>query len=1234
MSDSLELARSICATAAMLWRRLARMQGCHGLRWAAMLFFCGLAMADDTSQASAPRPAVGRPATRWAQMADTVFQHLNLEQGLQQQVVTSLLEDRDGFLWVGTQDGVARWDGYRFRVFRRDAQDVHDRLHLPDNYISMLHMDQYGDIWVGTVNGGLARFQSGQDRFVVIPVSLRGSVYAMIDDGSGGFWVACGGGLHRIQRDGAIVERLRHDPKQAGSLPDDRVQALLKSHDGQLLVGTWRGVVRRAFAARGNGGFQAVDVPPPIDDPADASQPAIWRLYQDSAHHIWIGTGTRGAFWFDSGGSVQPLLLQRAQRPAMTAAHGAEVDVQRKADYVDSFVETGQGQLWIGTYGQGIFEIETDQLFAGKEIGWRHIVHEQSIASSLAHNTVWSLMRDRSGLLWVGTDRGVSRHDPQQKAVLSLFSQPGRAGRISDIDIHSVATMPDGRIWLGFGDRGIDVLTASGERVQSLPSDVRKPETALPHSQINAMVAHENGQVFIATQKGLYRSTLAARDVQRVNVPGQGKGEQFSSLLADGQYLWLGSSNGLWRLHPYDWAQSRQINVGLSDNYIMTMLHEPGRNVLWLGTQNGLNRLDLESGQVQQIVPDPNLPDGLSAGFIPHLLFDRKGRLWVATFGGGLNLLQADSLPTQSDQASPSSQAASAGHTRFRHIGTAQGMPSANINHIMEDRQGYIWVSTDDGLARIDPLDFSVRALQRADGVAIRTFWAASGSRTEQGELLFGGDSGLTVLRPEMLKPWQYRPPLVLSEVRVMGKRVSFAHGPNAAPLLIASDANSLSVEFAALDYSSPELNRYAWRLEPWDANWINADASRRLANYTNLPPGDYRLLLRGSNRNGQWSEPDLVLPLRVLPAWYQSWWWRSLLLLALLLALVGAVQLRTRVLRQRQLALERLIAQRTTQLEKQQEQVLATNIELHDANEALYHANADLAASSDHLQESNAQLEAALTTLRQTQVQLVQQARIASLGTLTAGVAHEINNPANFAFVGAYNLAQQLQSFQRFLLDLAGPEAPDELLFHFNQHFSALSDSLASITEGTARIRDLVKDLRTFSRLDEAEWKSVAIADSLQATVNLVRSQYARQVDIRCDFSANPELECWPAQLNQVFMHLIVNACQACVAHHGSAPDANDSVPGLLWLRSRVENNALLLEFEDNGIGIAAHCIEHVFDPFFTTRSVGQGMGMGLAISYGIVQKHGGTITVRSVEGMGSCFCVSLPLGLKSVNG
>jgi signal transduction histidine kinase len=271
-----------------------------------------------------------------------------------------------------------------------------------------------------------------------------------------------------------------------------------------------------------------------------------------------------------------------------------------------------------------------------------------------------------------------------------------------------------------------------------------------------------------------------------------------------------------------------------------------------------------------------------------------------------------------------------------------------------------------------------------------------------------------------------------------------------------------------------------------------------------------------------------------------------------------------------------------------------------------------------------NDTLHEAMEELQSTQQQLVLQEKMASIGTLTAGVAHEINNPTNFAHAGAQALETKLEQFRRFLLELAGDKADARVLATLNERCDELGAQLGTILEGTSRIRDLVKDLRTFSRLDEAGKKPVPIGDSLNSTINLVRTQYAECAQITCQLDANPMLDCWPAQLNQVFMNLIVNACQAIERKQRGQ---REPVLGHLQIRGRLEHERLVLEFCDDGCGMSEAVAKRIFEPFFTTKDVGEGTGLGLSISFGIIKRHHGSIRVHSVEGEGTRFTIELPL-------
>ena len=301
-------------------------------------------------------------------------------------------------------------------------------------------------------------------------------------------------------------------------------------------------------------------------------------------------------------------------------------------------------------------------------------------------------------------------------------------------------------------------------------------------------------------------------------------------------------------------------------------------------------------------MPEAARPDSLSSGFITSLYTDRQQRLWVGTYGGGISILESSAEPL-----------------RFRHMGKAQGMPDENINSLLEDRSGHVWASTDNGLARIDPATFKAQGLRRAEGVEFLTYWTGSAAHTSAGELLFGGAGGMSIVRPEQFKAWTYKPPVVLTALRLgtqwLDQPQLAALPPEA--LEIPSDANSLAAEFAALDFSAPERNRYAYKLEGLDKQWMELDVGQRQLSYNNLPPGHYKLLLRGANRDGAWTEKELSLPLRVLPAWHQTWWFRVLAALLTVTGVVAVVQMRTRWLRQREQQLKHLVAERTAELER-----------------------------------------------------------------------------------------------------------------------------------------------------------------------------------------------------------------------------------------------------------------------------------------------------------------------------
>jgi signal transduction histidine kinase len=280
-----------------------------------------------------------------------------------------------------------------------------------------------------------------------------------------------------------------------------------------------------------------------------------------------------------------------------------------------------------------------------------------------------------------------------------------------------------------------------------------------------------------------------------------------------------------------------------------------------------------------------------------------------------------------------------------------------------------------------------------------------------------------------------------------------------------------------------------------------------------------------------------------------------------------------------------------------------------------------------EKVEERTKELQAQYLKLKETQSQLIQSEKMASLGTLVAGVAHEINNPANFTYNGAQNAQGRLHQLRDLIFELIGEEADSEVIGMFNEHFDPLFANLTAIVDGTQRIRSIVTGLRTFSRLDEAEYKQEQLVEGIKSTIALVGANYGDDVAFVCEFEADPELECWPAQLNQVFMNLTVNACHAMTARFRKEA-TEEKQPGKLIIRTMMKDpDTLSISFQDNGVGMPEAVKQRIFEPFFTTKDVGQGTGLGLSISHGIIEKHHGQFLVESTPNVGTTITILLPI-------
>jgi diguanylate cyclase (GGDEF)-like protein len=804
-------------------------------------------------------------ASVWQNLADPVFVRADGRE-LPEPAVMAVGQDRAGFLWVGTQGGLGRFDGYHFRNFLANAADPKA---LPDGYIRTLLGGTEGGMWIGSSSSGLVHYDPATETFRTWHPDRSGrrgprsaSVDAIVVAGPGALWVGGDGGLDRFEPRGGSFAPVT----LAARGPQPVVWSVLVDRAGAVWAGTQDGLYVRAAGAPG---FREY----PLRS-GNITKPAIYSLHEDREGRLWAG-------------SADVLFVLDA---AHRTAHQVR-SVRASADSLApgqqwSLIEMTPGAIWAGT--DGAISVVDTATFAV-----HRVMADAGYGGGLSSGRALQFLRDRSGLVWVANHvGGLLLFNPFSTGLYEISTTRAEIG-FTEKGAVALTALPANRLWVGgFAGR---LAQFSARPAPPIAADV--PNRAA----VQALFADRNATLWIGTTDGLCRLAPGAHQAECPLHPTKLTGSSIYAFEGNGARLWVGGSAGLFTTDLATGAIApfpRGPGEGFTNSQVR-VLHRDRNDRLWVGTENGLDRVD-PSGAIERFTFASGNGDSIGPGGMATLLEDRRGRLWAGASGGPLNIITEDAR----------------GHEHFRHVGIADGMPHENVDGLAEDARGEIWASTDRGIALIDPDTLKARAFGLADGVSDGAYWAGTVSQTADGTIFFGGLDGITVIAPGAASPWTYAPPIVVSALRI-GRRNVPAAAINRGDAMLDLPANGrdVDVEFAALDYSAPQTVRYAYKLDGYDRDWIDADSQHRSATYTHLSPGDYTLEVRGTNRLGLWSRHVLRIGVRALPAWYETWWFRLLLGLVTVLVAYGAHRMRTTVLRRRQSELELLVGERTAAL-------------------------------------------------------------------------------------------------------------------------------------------------------------------------------------------------------------------------------------------------------------------------------------------------------------------------------
>jgi diguanylate cyclase (GGDEF)-like protein len=847
------------------------------------------------------------------------FSSLSVNDGLAQVVVNTITQDHQGYIWFGTQEGLSRYNGYRFDNFYHDTDDPHSLSH---EWIWSMLVDRKGHLWVGTDGGGLNHYDRTSRQFTHYMHDPRDAgslshdrVRVLKQASDGTLWIGTdGGGLNRFHPEHNRPRFIHylHDPNQpTASLPDNKVLAIEEDEEGRLWIGTDGGGL--ACLEPRTERFKLFRHDPQRTDSLSSNR--IRALYVDTHGMIWVGTEGGGLNLFDPKRGTFRHFLHDANDPRSLSNNT-----------VHSILEDQEGTLWVGTSGGLNQWVPVSQSFL-------HYRYQPAESTSLIDDRVKVLMQDRGGVLWVGTNNGVNRWNYISDAFVYYGKTNDNDSYLLNPLVTAVDQTVDGHIWAGTYGGGLARIDPYRGLVKHYLHDPQN-DNSLSSDEIMSLFVDRDNQVWAGTRKdGLNRLDPQTGVVHRYrhdatdpySLAGDGITKIFGD--ADGT-LWIATYGaGLNRMRPgserFDrFRHQPEDPSSLSSDRVLTIYRDTN-GTLYVGTENGgVNELDESRDSFRHYRHDPNNGDSLGSNTAWDILEDKDGSLWIGTRGGGLNRW----LPTDRR----------ARRNRFIKYDKQEGLISNTVQAILKEQGGPLWLSTNRGLTRLDPVTGHTRHFDNLNALKTNDFINGAKHHGHDGTLMFGSPEGLLVFHPDRVRSNDHPPPIVVKALTGTRTLVTSASTDNVAPEVSLEHTDySVTFEFAALDFTSPEKNLFRYRLHGFDRAWVDSVQYHR-ATYTNLPADNYVFEVQAANNDGVWNEVGAMVELQILPPiWRSAWAYVLYSLIGIgLLGLFFYIQAKKSLWEAKQRArLEGLVKARTLELSDR-------NSELEDLNSKLKEAS------------------------------------------------------------------------------------------------------------------------------------------------------------------------------------------------------------------------------------------------------------------------------------------------------
>ncbi|MEP6584619.1 MAG: two-component regulator propeller domain-containing protein, partial [Ginsengibacter sp.] len=851
------------------------------------------------------------------------FEHFQTDAGLSHSNVISILQDTRGFMWFGTRDGLNKYDGYNFTVYKNDPKD---KLTISNNYIFDMTESSNGDLWIATWGGGLNCFDRQKKIFTSFKHNSQKAnsiaanfITAVREDKKGNIWVGTeSAGLDMYNKKTGVFIHYKFDNSNLQSISDDFIRTIYEDKENNLWVGTVHGGLN-LFNPHDNTftRFQHND-----SIPSSISFNDVYNVFENSKHQIWVGTNGGGVDLFDTKNNI----FHHYKNDPNNANSLSKNEVV-------ALNEDNEKNIWIGTENGGL------SILNPVTGAFKTYEYDEVDNTSLSNNSIYDICKDTKGNMWVGTFSGGVNFTNQDKQ-FTHFKHNALANSLSDNNILCIYEDSKKNIWIGTDGGGLNLFDPTTGNFTHYKHEQGNPNSICGNYVLNICEDSQNNLWIGTWGDGV---TVFNKDKNSYkhykNNPADpksiGSNNAWNVYEDNDKNIWIGTyGGGLNRFNPegnsftrYNYLENK--TGGINSDKIYSIFDDKEGH-LFIGTDGGgLNIFDKATSTFSHYLHDDNNKNTIAGNSVGYIYQDSYGILWVATNSGLSSINRSTSLIT--------------------NYTVEDGLPSNDVFGILGDGTDNLWISTNKGLSKFNWKTRAFKNYGVVDGLQGNEFKEQAFCKTKAGIFYFGGNNGFNLFNPADIAVGKFDPPLVLTDFRISNKKVPVATDSVQSPLqkditetksiTLPYSSSGIEFEFASLNYTNSEKKRYAYMLEGFDKDW-NESSDKRSASYTNLDPGTYTFKVKGLNNEGQWSSKVLNLKLTVTPPFWLTWWFKVIVSFSIIGVCIAFYQIRMRTIKAQKRALEKQVEERTTQLVYSSKEEQNARIEAEKARQDAEQAN------------------------------------------------------------------------------------------------------------------------------------------------------------------------------------------------------------------------------------------------------------------------------------------------------